>query len=73
MPLGVWKAKNNGKISDLISSIVVFAGYVIPSYALGILCVVFFAGGTFFDWFPLGGIVSDDFESLDFLGQIYDF
>ena len=73
VPLGVWKAKNNGKISDLISSIVVFAGYVIPSYALGILCVVFFAGGTFFDWFPLGGIVSDDFESLDFLGQIYDF
>ena len=43
-----------------------------PGYALGILLIIFFAGGAFCNIFPLGGIVSEDFEDLSFMGKIGD-
>jgi microcin C transport system permease protein len=73
IPLGVRKALTNGSWSDTASSVLVFAGYIIPEYALGILLIIFFAGGTFLDWFPLGGIVSENFEHLAPLDQGLDF
>ncbi len=73
IPLGVAKAKRHGSAFDITSSITIFAGYVIPGYALGILLIIFFAGGSYFDWFPLGGSVSDDFESLPPIGKALDF
>jgi len=73
IPLGVRKALTHGSWSDTASSAIIFAGYVIPDYALGILLIILFAGGSVFDWFPLGGIVSDNFESLPLLGQCLDF
>jgi microcin C transport system permease protein len=72
-PLGVKKAVTHGSFSDAISSAVIFAGYVIPGYALGILLIVFFSGGSYFDWFPLGGVVSDHFETLSTGGKVLDF
>jgi microcin C transport system permease protein len=73
IPLGVRKAVTHGSLSDAISSAVVFAGYVIPGYALGILLIIFFAGGSYFDWFPIGGIVSSNFENLPPLDKALDF
>jgi microcin C transport system permease protein len=73
IPLGVRKAMTHGSISDSISSALVFAGYVIPGYSLGIILLIFFAGGSYFDWFPIGNIVSDNFESLSSFGKITDF
>lgn len=73
IPLGVRKAVSHGSWADGVSSALVFAGYVIPGYALGILLIIFFAGGSYFDWFPMGGIVSDDFESLSPAGKALDF
>ncbi len=73
IPLGVRKAVSHGSWGDGLSSALVFAGYVIPGYALGILLIIFFAGGSYFDWFPMGGMVSDDFESLSPAGQVLDF
>lgn len=73
IPLGVHKAVSHGSWADGLSSALVFAGYVIPGYALGILLIIFFAGGSYFDWFPMGGIVSDEFESLSTVGKILDF
>ncbi len=73
IPLGMLKAIKNKSIIDTLSSIVIFSGYVIPSYALGILLIIFFAGGSYFDWFPLSGIVSDNFEQLSFFGKTFDF
>ena len=43
-----------------------------PGYALGILLIIFLSGGSFLDIFPLGGIVSEDFEDLTFTGKIGD-
>jgi len=73
VPLGVAKAIKNRSAFDTASSVVIFAGYVMPSYALGVLLIVFFGGGTFFDWFPISGIVSDNFESLSAGAKVIDF
>lgn len=73
IPLGVRKAVTHGSFSDGVTSALVYAGYVIPGYALGILLIIFFAGGSYFDWFPLGGIVSNNFESLSPFEQVLDF
>ncbi len=73
IPLGLYKAMWNRSRFDLISSIMVFAGYIIPGYALGILLIIFFSGGSYLDWFPLGGIVSENFESMGFWAGTIDF
>jgi microcin C transport system permease protein len=73
VPLGVAKAIRNGSKFDTASSLVIFAGYVMPSYALGVLLIVLFGGGTFFDWFPISGVVSENFESLNPMAKTVDF
>lgn len=72
IPLGLAKAVRHGSRFDTLSSVAIFSGYVIPGYALGILLVVFLAGGSFLDLFPLGGLVSDQFESLNVLEKGID-
>ena len=72
IPLGMWKAVRNHTRLDAISSGIIFAGYVIPGYALGILLIIFFAGGSYLDWFPLSGFMSEDFEDLGFFAKIGD-
>jgi microcin C transport system permease protein len=72
IPLGVRKAMAHGGFFDTATSVVIFAGYVIPGYALGILLIIFFAGGSYFDWFPIGNLVSDNFESLALPGKGLD-
>ncbi len=62
IPLGILKALKHGAPFDHISSAVVFIGYAIPGYIIGIACVTYFAAHL--EWFPLGGFVSDDFEEL---------
>jgi microcin C transport system permease protein len=73
IPLGLWKAMKNRSGFDTVSSVFIFAGYVIPGYALGIILIVVFGGGSFLNWFPISGIVSDNFEDLGLLGKILDF
>lgn len=72
IPLGVWKAMHDGSKGDSLSSAAIFAGYVMPGYALGIVLIILFAGGSFFGWFPLGGLVSDQWESLTLFGKAGD-
>lgn len=73
IPLGVRKAMRHGSAFDVASTTVIFTGYVIPGYALGILLIILFAGGSYLDWFPIGGLVSDNFESLPPLEKAADF
>jgi microcin C transport system permease protein len=73
IPLGMLKAIKNNSTFDTISSVIIFVGYVMPGYALGILLITFLAGGSFLDWFPISGIVSDNFESLPPWGKVWDF
>ncbi|MEI8340333.1 MAG: ABC transporter permease subunit [Verrucomicrobiota bacterium] len=72
IPLGVRKAMAHGGIFDAATSAIIFAGYVIPGYALGILLIIFFAGGSYFDWFPIGNLVSDNFELLPLPAKALD-
>lgn len=72
IPLGLWKAVNHGSKLDSLSSGVIFSGYVMPGYALGILLIVFLAGGSYLDLFPMGGLTSDDFEDMTFWGKALD-
>jgi microcin C transport system permease protein len=73
IPLGLIKAMKHKSPFDTATSIVIFAGYVMPGYALGILLITFLGGGSFLDWFPISGIVSDNFESLSFTAKVLDF
>ena len=68
IPLGIWKAINNGSRFDIMSSIIVFVGYSIPGYILGIVLLVYFGG----DYFPLHGWRSPNFSELSFFGQVKD-
>lgn len=72
IPLGVLKAVKRGGFFDLASSFILFVLYSIPPFMLGILLIVLFAGGSFFDFFPIGGTYSDNYDSLSFLGKVWD-
>jgi microcin C transport system permease protein len=72
VPLGVVKAVKNGSKFDFISSFMVFLGYSTPGWAFGALMLIILGGGSFWNVFPLGGFRSDDFESLNFLQQVFD-
>ncbi len=72
LPLGLYKTLRHGSFYDIFSSVLIFAGYVIPGYVLGLLLIVLFSGGSGLDIFPIGGIVSDNFEELPLGGKIVD-
>ncbi len=73
VPLGVVKALRHGGKFDAATSALMFAGYVMPGYALGILLILLFGGGSFLNWFPISGIVSDNWELLSPAGKALDF
>jgi microcin C transport system permease protein len=73
IPLGVAKAVRDGSRFDVWTSGLVIVGNAIPSFLFAILLIVLFAGGRYFAWFPLRGLVSDDFASLSFGGKIADY
>ena len=70
--LGVAKAVKNGSKFDFMTTLVLFVTYSIPGFMLAILLIVYFAGGRFLNWFPIGEIYSDNYMSLDFWGKIFD-
>jgi microcin C transport system permease protein len=64
IPLGIKKAVNAGSAFDIWSSLIIIVGYAIPSFLLAILLIIVFAGGSYWEWFPLRGLVSYDFATL---------
>lgn len=62
IPLGIIKAIKHGGRFDNVSSAIVFIGYALPGYVVGIALITAFA--SYWEWFPLGGFISDDFEDL---------
>jgi microcin C transport system permease protein len=73
IPLGIRKAVNDGSAFDVWTSSVIIVGYAIPGFLFAILLIILFAGGSFFDWFPLRGLTSDNFSSLPWWEQIIDY
>ena len=73
IPLGIRKAVRDGSRFDVWSSTAIIIGFAIPSFLLGILLIVLFAGGSYFEWFPLRGLTSDNFDELSLFGKIIDY
>ena len=73
IPLGVAKAVREGSRFDTATTLLVLIGFAIPGFVLGVLLIVLFAGGTFFDWFPLRGLTSDNWASLNWPARILDY
>jgi microcin C transport system permease protein len=72
IPLGIYKAVKHGGTFDVVSSVLLFIAYSIVPFMLGILLIVFFAGGSFLDLFPIGGVSSDNYETLSIWGKFTD-
>ncbi|WP_299620179.1 microcin C ABC transporter permease YejB [Pelagibius sp.] len=73
IPLGIAKATRDGSRFDIWTSGVVVVGYAVPSFIFAVLLIVVFSGGRYLDWFPLRGLVSEDFDSLGPVEQVLDY
>ncbi|WP_420407577.1 microcin C ABC transporter permease YejB [Hoeflea sp.] len=73
IPLGIKKAVSDGSRFDVWTSGLIIVAYAVPGFLVGIMLIVVFAGGSFFDWFPLRGLTSDNFSELSLFGKIVDY
>ena len=73
IPLGIRKAVRDGSRFDVWSSGVIVIGYAVPNFLFAVFLIVFFAGSSYFQWFPLRGLVSDDWADLPWHLQILDY
>jgi microcin C transport system permease protein len=73
IPLGIAKAVRDGSRFDVWTSGAIIVGYAIPGFLLAILLIVLFAGGSFWNFFPLRGLTSDNWASLPWYQQVLDY
>lgn len=73
IPLGIRKAVKDGSAFDVWTSGVIVVAYAIPGFLFAVLLVVLFAGGSFWQIFPLRGLTSSNFEQLSLGGKILDY
>ncbi len=71
IPLGIKKAVNDGMRFDVWSSGILVIGYAIPSFVLGLILIVFLAGGNYINLFPLQGLASTSYSDLPVFIQSY--
>jgi len=73
VPLGILKAVRAGTRFDTATTFIVLLGYAIPSFVLGVVLLVYFAGGSFVQWFPLRDITSSNWSELSWFGKVTDY
>lgn len=73
IPLGIRKAVRDGSKFDTWTSGAIIAAYAIPGFLFAILLLVLFAGGSYWQIFPLRGLTSDNFDELSLIGKIGDY
>ncbi|ETZ05333.1 ABC transporter permease subunit [Holospora undulata] len=73
IPLGIQKAVRNGTCFDLWTSLIMMLSYAIPTFLFALLLMIFFAGGSFFSYFPIQGLFSWDWSRLSFWEKIKDY
>jgi microcin C transport system permease protein len=73
VPLGIAKAVRAGTPFDTVTTFIVLLGYAIPSFVMGVVLLVFFAGGSFVQWFPLRGITSINWGELNLFQKVVDY
>src|SRR5215216_802398 len=71
--LGIRKAIKDGTPFDVWTSGAIIIGYAIPGFLFAILLIILFAGGSFFDWFPLRGLTSENWSQLPWWQKIADY
>ncbi len=73
IPLGIRKAVRDGSRFDTWTSSIIIAAYSIPSFLFAVMLMVVFAGGSYFQWFPLRGLTSDNWATLTWWGKATDY
>ena len=73
IPLGILKAVRDGSRFDIWSSVAIIIGTAIPSFLFAVFLLLIFAGGSYLDWFPLGGLTSENWEEMSNLEKIKDY
>ncbi len=73
IPLGIRKAIQHSSRFDIWTTSIVLAANAIPSFLFAIVLIILFAGGNYYDWFPLRGLVSNDFDQLSSWGKVLDY
>ncbi len=73
IPLGIKKALKHSSRFDIWTSTVIIVANAIPVFLFAILLIILFAGGTYFNWFPLRGLVSVNFDQLSLMGKVLDY
>jgi len=73
IPLGIAKAVREGSRFDVWTSALISIGYAIPNFVFAIMLIILFAGGSYWSFFPLRGLWSDNFADLSFWGKIKDY
>ena len=73
IPLGIKKAIKDGSSFDIWTSAIISLGYAIPSFVLAIFLIIVFAGGSYYNWFPLRLLTSDNISDLSWWGKIKDY
>jgi len=73
IPVGIAKAVRDGSRFDTVSSLLILSGYAVPSFVLGVLLLVLFGGGSFWQLFPLRGLTSDNWAQLSLTGKVLDY
>ncbi|MCE8440355.1 microcin C ABC transporter permease YejB [Rhodovulum sulfidophilum] len=73
IPLGIRKAVRDGTSFDTWTSAVIIIGYAIPGFLFAVLLLVLFAGGSYLQWFPLRGLVSENWAELSWPAKILDY
>jgi microcin C transport system permease protein len=73
IPLGIAKAVRDGSAFDVWTSAAIIVGTAIPGFLFAILLIVLFGGGSYFDWFPIRGLVSEDWSALPWWQKILDY
>ncbi|MFO1202042.1 MAG: ABC transporter permease subunit [Tabrizicola sp.] len=73
IPLGIRKAVHDGSHFDTWTSGIIIAAYAIPGFLFAIMLMVVFAGGSYYQWFPLRGLTSDNWSQLSLWGKIVDY
>lgn len=73
IPLGIRKAMQDGSRFDLWTSTAIIIGYAIPGFLFAVLLIVLFAGGSFYNIFPLRGLTSDNWEEMNWAMRAVDY
>lgn len=73
IPLGIRKAVRHGSRFDVWSSAAVIIGHAMPAFLFALLLIVVFGGGSLLNWFPVRGLVSENFASLSWAGKVVDY